>query len=112
MSEANETGKKRLRVYISLPITGRDLALARAEADAYVHALSRMGHVPVNPLNIYAGKDPDYAAYMGADLTELLRCDAMVQADGWEMSKGCRLEHYACCVYGIRLWPRYKLGEI
>lgn len=78
-------------IYISLPITGREKE-AREHADLMKAALSRAGHKPVSPFEVYAGKNPTYAEYIGYDMIALINCEAIMLCKGWQFSKGCRIE--------------------
>lgn len=80
------------KIYISLPISGRNENKARQLADLTKAALSRMGWLPVSPFDIYAGRNPEYADYLRADLRALADCDAIFLCKGWENSRGCRIE--------------------
>jgi hypothetical protein len=40
--------------------------------------------------------------YMKRDLVLLLRCDYIYLLDGWEYSKGARLEYNIACDVGIK----------
>lgn len=70
-----------MKVYISLPISGKEKT-AREKADIIKAALSRAGHTPVNPFDIYAGDKPGYADYLCADLRKLADCDAIFLCEG------------------------------
>lgn len=85
--------KKRLKVYVSLPITGRRLSDARQHADMVRAALSRKGHDVVTPFDVYHGENPVYEDYLCNDLRVMLGCDAVCFCDGWEQSCGCNIEH-------------------
>lgn len=96
-----------MKVYISLPITGHDIEEVEARCIFAKAVLERKGHTPVSPLDI-DHSDPDfYEAVIGTDITALLCCDAVVFLEGWEASRGCRLEHAAAEIYGkkIMYWP-------
>lgn len=80
-----------MKIYISLPITGRE-AEARHHADIVKAALSRAGHEVVNPFEIFVGKNPTYADYLCVDLRALAECDAIFLCNGWQSSRGCRIE--------------------
>lgn len=80
-----------MKVYISLPISGKEKT-AREKADIIKAALSRAGHTPVNPFDIYAGDKPGYADYLCSDLRALADCDAIFLCEGWQFSRGCRIE--------------------
>lgn len=80
-----------MKIYISLPITGCEIH-ARQHADIVKAMLSRAGHNPVNPFEIYCGKNPEYADNLCADLRALADCDAIFLCRGWQFSRGCRIE--------------------
>lgn len=80
-----------MTIYISLPITGREIH-ARQHADLVKAMLSRAGHKPINPFEIYCGKNPEYADHLCADLRALADCDAIYLCSGWQFSRGCRIE--------------------
>lgn len=66
-----------MKVYISLPITGHDIEEVEARCIFAGAVLEKKGHVAA-----------------------LLECDAAVFLDGWETSRGCRLEFWAARTYG------------
>lgn len=95
-----------MRIYISIPISGRDFAAQEALADLTAQRLALKGHKPVNPFSVVAPEHLDekeqYAYCMGEDMKLLLACDAILMVDrGWPKSKGCRIEHNAACVMGL-----------
>lgn len=87
-----------MKVYISGPITGvDDFEKNFQEAE---DLLRRRGLEVVNPVKIGEALEKDglkleYADYMRADITELMKCDAIYMLDGSEDSEG------ACCEYCI-----------
>lgn len=81
-----------MRIYISLPITGNEKK-AREKADLIKALLSRQGHTPVSPFDVYAGKKPKYEDYICYDLRAMLDCDGIMFCEGWEQSCGCNIEH-------------------
>lgn len=84
---------KRTKIYISLPISGLDIQKVREKADMIKAKLSREGYEAVSPLNVFAGKNPDYADHICYDLLAMLNCDAILFCEGWEKSCGCNIEH-------------------
>lgn len=82
-----------MKIYISIPITGTDMAKTREHADLIKAKFSRMGHTVVTPFEVYAGKNPKYEDYICYDLRAMLDCDAVLFCDGWERSCGCNIEH-------------------
>lgn len=81
-----------MKVYISIPITDKDEQKQREHADLTKAMLSRAGHTPISPFDIYAGKNPKYADYLCYDLRALADCDAIYLCEGWQFSRGCRIE--------------------
>lgn len=81
-----------MKIYISLPITNNEKE-ARHKADLMKAALSRKGHTPVSPFDIYPGKNPTYEDYICYDLRAMFDCDGILFCDGWDKSCGCNIEH-------------------
>jgi hypothetical protein len=103
---------KQSKIYISLPITGRDPEEVQRISDKLIDAVSKFGATPVSPLDIYAGKNPSYEDYICFDLRALLQCDAVVFAHDWQDSRGCRLERAAAEIYGKRALEATTTGII
>ena len=87
-----------MKIYISGPISGRaDLnreAFAKAAADLRAH-----GHEVVNPHEIINQERAEregweWVDYMREDIKALMTCDAICMLDGWQLSKGARVERY------------------
>lgn len=81
-----------MRIYISTPISGHDEQKVREHVDLIKASLSRGGHEVVNPFDIVPCKNPTYADYLCADLRELADCDGIFLCEGWQFSRGCRIE--------------------
>lgn len=73
-----------MKIYISIPISGHDAEKVRARADLIKSRLSREGHTPVSPFDIYVGANPTYADYLSADIRALLDCDAIYMCPAGE----------------------------
>lgn len=93
-----------MKVYISLPISGLPYQQQRDKADRVKAALSRAGYEPVNPFEIYAGENPQYADYLCSDLRELMDCEAIYLCAGWQYSKGCRIERFVGQECGLKIF--------
>lgn len=99
-----------MKIYISLPITGRDFEEVEADSIFASGVIQRKGHTPVSPIELNHTDPEDYPAVIGTDITALLACDAVVFLDGYEYSKGCRLEYEAAVIYGKEMY--FDLDEI
>lgn len=82
---------KRGKVYISGPITGIDFGNRFAFSCAR-SALELCGYEAVDPSEVQLDDEASWSDYMRADLKLLLDCDFIYMLEGWEDSKGARLE--------------------
>lgn len=94
-----------MKIYISIPISGRPLYEAKHHAEELRTKLTQHGHECVTPFDVCSEPDKSYAYYMGHDIETLLSAgiDTVVFGRGWEDSKGCSLEHAAARIYGKRI---------
>lgn len=95
------------KVYISGPITGIDFG----NRFAFLYALCALelcGYEAVDPSKVQLDDDATWADYMRADLKLLLDCDFIFMLEGWENSKGARLERELAENLGIE---EIGLGE-
>ncbi len=94
-----------MKIYISIPISGRPLYEAKYQAEAIKAKLTPHGHECITPFDVCPEPDLSYAQYMGRDIEALLadEVEAAVFGIGFEDSKGCRLEHAAAQIYGKRM---------
>lgn len=79
------------KVYISGPITGIDFGNRFAFMCAR-SALELCGYEAVDPSEVQLDDEASWSDYMRADLKLLLDCDFIYMLDGWEDSKGARIE--------------------
>ena len=79
------------KVYISGPITGIDFGNRFAFSCAR-NALELCGYEVVDPSEVKLDDEATWTDYMRADLKLLLDCDFIYMLDGWEDSKGARIE--------------------
>ena len=82
----------KLKVYISLPIQGKDIESQKKYAQDIALRIAVCGHEPVNPFENFLPDDAPRTAHMKADISMLLDCNAIMMCQGWENSDGCRLE--------------------
>ena len=79
------------KVYISGPITGIDFGNRFAFSCARA-SLELCGYEVVDPSEVQLDDDASRADYMKADLKLLLDCEYIHMLEGWEDSKGARIE--------------------
>lgn len=90
-----------MKVYISLPITGKDIEEQKRHAEGVASFLLATGFTPVNPFDNGLGDDAPYEEHIKADLKLMLDCDAIILYDGWLQSKGCVLESHVAIACGM-----------
>lgn len=110
------------KIYISLPIAIDEATVKERyqEAIDYINNDLREQFEIHGPINIedfsdngiVKERDYDYAWYMGEDIKELLRCDAIFMGRGWYKSLGCRCEHETAKVYDKQIiYQLYTYNE-
>lgn len=95
-----------MRIYISLPISGKNIMTQTGIALTVAEQISDLGHEPVNPFDTPLAppewsERQKYAYYMGEDVKRLLMCDAVYFHPEWTKSKGCSTEHDIAVRYGL-----------
>ena len=81
------------KIYISGPISGTKDYKSRFKVAA--DEIRAKGHEPVNPCDLNRILDPattTWTQYMLADIGLLKACDAVVVLEGWESSRGAKIE--------------------
>jgi hypothetical protein len=95
-----------MKIYISIPISGKDLMTQTGKALEIAEKIKALGHEPVNPFDtplapLEMSYKESYAYYMGEDIKRLLMCDAAYFHPEWTKSKGCSTEHDIAVRYGL-----------
>lgn len=99
---------KKKKMYLSLPISGRDLRAVKVFAKRVKQKWERKGFEVVTPFEvteIFDGvrEGQDYYAFcMGKCVEALLKCDGVIMCQEWFNSKGCRTEWNVAETYGIK----------
>ena len=73
----------------------------------------------VGPINIHeftehgikTKREHDYAWYMGEDIKELLRADAIFMSTGWQKSEGCRCELETAKIYNKQIIYQHNYSD-
>lgn len=104
-----------MKIYIAGKISGlvyEDALRAFAEAEKL---LADLGHQPVNPMKENGldgdGKEYPWAEYMKRDIPHLLGCDAIFLLDGWQDSKGAKLERLIAHELGMEVFTTSYLSS-
>lgn len=82
-----------MKIYISGPITGRDIDQAREHFARAQLRIEELGHEAVNPFDNGLGPAYSWRENMVKDIDMLMQCDAICLLDGWQTSRGARIEH-------------------
>lgn len=93
-----------MKVYISVPVTGKDLEQQKRYALDIAAFLLELGATPVLPF----GKpgvpdDAPYETHIRENLKLLLGCDVIYQCYGWSQSTCCVLESNVASMCGLGL---------
>lgn len=71
-----------MKVYISLPITGKDIEEQKRHAWDVASFLLTAGHTPVSPFNNGLDANASHEEHMRADIRMLLDCDEHLHVQG------------------------------
>lgn len=82
-----------MKIYISGPISGLPLETVYNNFTNVEAQLLEQGYEVVNPLNNGLPTTATWEEHMRADLRLLLDCDAIYMLEGWEKSRGARIEY-------------------
>lgn len=95
-----------MRIYISGPITGHDLAAVEQAFNAAEAKIMDRGHETINPFQMskVLGEGLPWETYMRCDIPRLTDCDAIYLLPGWIYSKGCNLEYDIARQMGLYLF--------
>lgn len=96
------------RIYISGPISRIDRAVYLANFAKAEERLKARGYEVLNPTRLppsrwlWIYKVLGYRLTLLYDLWHLLRCDGITMLDGWEQSRGARLEKATAEIFNIK----------
>lgn len=91
------------KVYISGAIAHYDM---NERKEAFTNAemrLQSMGFNPINPFKNGLPDDAHWREHMRADIRLLLDCEFIYMLQGWELSKGAKLELDVASSCGIKV---------
>lgn len=97
------------KIYISGPITGLERHVYLKNFDDAELKLRAMGYKVINPTKLLPSrflwiyKIIGYKLTLLYDIWHLLNCDGIYMIDGWQWSKGARLERAIAQLFNIEL---------
>lgn len=91
------------RVYISIPIKGKDYNYQRDLANKVAQQFQERGYDTITPFDICPSATTPYNVAMGKCIEELLNSDEIFMCDGWENSDGCKAEFQVALIYGKKI---------
>lgn len=100
-----------MRVYISLPITGKDINEQKAHAEGVARLLEKAGHTPVSPFGNGLDAGASYEEHMREDTKMMLGCDAVYMCEGWHLSPGCTFEREVAVRCGLTVVGHVVVGK-
>lgn len=105
--------EKKLKMYLSFPITGRNIKDVKVYAKRIKKTWEDKGYEVITPFEVVPEDEKPYSYCMGKDIEAVLECDGIIMCEDWFMSKGCRTENYVAQVYGkmIRVDNQKYLGR-
>lgn len=94
-----------MKIYIAGPISGLDPEIVKNNFKTAALELRDLGHSVVNPVDM-SGWDLSWEAYMCIAETILKtgEIDGVLMLEGWEHSKGARIEHAWAVVENIPIY--------
>lgn len=90
---------KKKKMYLSLPITGRNLEKVKIFAEKVKRKWEAQGFKVITPFDVNPLEGMPYNYYMGRDIEALLACDGIILCCDWFSSRGCRAECSVAEVY-------------
>lgn len=100
-----------MRIYVAGPMTGHPhLNFPAFHAEAA--RLRALGYEVVNPAEINTDPSADWLACMRNDIKHLVDCDAIAMLEGWQSSRGARLEYTIALILGHALFRAADLVEV
>lgn len=96
-----------MKVYISIPITGKDIEVQKKYADDMAKFLTKAGHTPVLPFDNGLDESASYEEHIKADLKLLLDCNAILMCKDYHLSNGCLFEFDVAIECGMTVVTDY-----
>lgn len=106
-----------MKIYISIPISGKAYGEQKARAAEIAEVLKQAGHDVVNPFDTpppfeWYDEKQSYAYLLTRDIEQLMACEAIFMCDGWQFSRGCRIERNVAEEMGLQILTETKGGGV
>lgn len=92
------------RVYISGAISGHDIEERKCAFAKRAESFKRKGFKAVSFLDNGLSQDASYEAHMRADIALMLTCDSVYMMEGWQNSRGAKMEHDVAEICGLEIF--------
>ena len=92
---------KRIRIYISGPISGHDIQERRKAFKIIQTFLETQDYEAVNPMENGLPDDASIHDHMKRDIEMLMTCDMIYMMRRWTHSKGCKVEFDVATAIGL-----------
>jgi hypothetical protein len=79
-------------LYISGKISGRQLGEAQHHFFTHQKLIEKKGYRVINPFDLHEHENKTWEEFMRVDVKALCDCDGIIMLNGWEDSRGAKLE--------------------
>lgn len=100
------------KVYLSAPISGRDLEKVRKKFKSAQIMFETAGYEVVNPMENGLPQDSTTNQHMKRDVQLLTECNAIFMMDKWTHSQGCYTEFMVATAIGLEMIFESPMQEI
>lgn len=98
-----------MRVFISQPMNGKTDEEILRERDEAIKEIKKNISGDIEVIDSFFQSAPTDARplwFLGKSLELLSTADIAYFCRGWDLARGCRIEHQCCLEYGIKIFER------
>lgn len=98
-----------MRVFISQPMNGKTDEEILRERDEAINEIKKNISDDIEVIDSFFQSAPVDARplyFLGKSLELLSTADIAYFCRGWDLARGCRIEHQCCLEYGIKIFER------
>ena len=93
-----------MKLYIAGKISGLPKKEYKANFNKAEKSLRKLGHEVVNPTKLPHNHDQSWESFMKEDLTEMLKCDAVILLHNWRDSMGAQIERKVASLLNMKIY--------